>query len=155
MKRIYKVCYNEVVTYCNWNSKIYWRSKQINKQNTERNKVHGSYSENVRAKLFCCAFKLAFIQLICKSSLIFESNLDLVLSIIWKRRIIWVKAYCGGVCICKNMSVPVLMYIFLNSSFRMTTKFATVARTTIAQVNLYTRKDFKSSGIGSLYKNHF
>ena len=24
-----------------------------------------SYSENVRAKLFCCAFKLGFLQLIC------------------------------------------------------------------------------------------
>ena len=31
-----------------------------------------SYSERVRAKWFCCAFKLGFLQLICKASLIFS-----------------------------------------------------------------------------------
>ena len=35
-----------------------------------------SYSENVRAKWFCCAFKLGFVQVICKASLIFKSNLE-------------------------------------------------------------------------------
>ena len=44
-----------------------------------------SYSERVRAKLFCCAFKLGFFQLICKASLIFKLNLDLALSIILKQ----------------------------------------------------------------------
>ena len=28
------------------------------------------YIERVRAKCFCCAFKLGFLQLICKASLI-------------------------------------------------------------------------------------
>ena len=45
-----------------------------------------SYSESVRAKWFCCAFKLGFLQLICKASLIFKSNLELALWIILKGR---------------------------------------------------------------------
>ena len=53
---------------------------------TERSKGNRSYSERVRAKWFCCAFKLGFLQLICKASLIFKSNLDLALSIILKQR---------------------------------------------------------------------
>ena len=56
------------------------------------------YSERVRAKCFCCACKLGFLQLICKASLIFKSNLELALSIILKQwGIIRVKACCGGV----------------------------------------------------------
>ena len=35
-----------------------------------------SYSERVRAKWFCCAFNLRFLQLMCKASLIFKSNLE-------------------------------------------------------------------------------
>ena len=35
---------------------------------------------------------LGFLQLICKASLIFKSNLELALSIIVKKSIIWVKA---------------------------------------------------------------
>ena len=53
---------------------------------TERSKGNRSYSERVRAKWFCCTFKLGFLQLICKSSLIFKSNLELALSIILKQR---------------------------------------------------------------------
>ena len=53
---------------------------------TERSKGNKSYSERVRAKWFCWAFKLGFLQLICKASLIFKSNLELVLSIILKQR---------------------------------------------------------------------
>ena len=40
-----------------------------------------SYSERVRAKWFCCAFKLGFLQLLCKASLISKSNLELALSV--------------------------------------------------------------------------
>ena len=53
---------------------------------TERSNGNRSYSERVRAKLFCCAFKLGFLQLICKASLIFKSNLKFALSIILKQR---------------------------------------------------------------------
>ena len=48
------------------------------------------------------------------------------------------------------MRTVILFDMFLNSSFKMTTSFANVARTTTSQINLNTRKDFKSSGIRSL-----
>ena len=56
------------------------RETQKKKTKTEKNKGDKSYSERVRAKWFCCAFKLGFLQLICKASLIFKSNLELALS---------------------------------------------------------------------------
>ena len=60
---------------------------ETNKQTkTKKSKGHGSYSEKVRDKWFCFAFKLAFFQLICKSFLIFKTNLELPLSIILKER---------------------------------------------------------------------
>ena len=57
-------------------------------KNKDRKEQQGgaSYSERVRAKWFYCAFKLGFLQLICKASLIFKSNLELALSIILKER---------------------------------------------------------------------
>ena len=59
-----------------------------NDNNKDRKEQQGgaSYSERVRAKWFYCAFKLGFLQLICKASLIFKSNLELALSIILKER---------------------------------------------------------------------
>ena len=54
---------------------------------TERSKGNRSYSERVRAKWFCFSFKLGFIQLICKPSLIFKSNLKSS----FKRTINWKK----------------------------------------------------------------
>ena len=62
------------------------KNKNKNKTKTETNKGNKSYSERVRAKWFCCAFKLGFFQLICKASLIFKSNLELASSIILKER---------------------------------------------------------------------
>ena len=47
-----------------------------NKQRQKRARGDRSYSERVRAKLFCCAFKLGFLQLICKAFLIFQSILS-------------------------------------------------------------------------------
>ena len=55
------------------------------KAKTEKNKGDGSCNERVTAKWFC-AFKLDFLQLICKASLIFKSNLELALSIVVKER---------------------------------------------------------------------
>ena len=55
-------------------------------KNTKEQRGHGSCSESVRAKWFYCVFKLGFLQLICKASLIFKSNLELALSIILKER---------------------------------------------------------------------
>ena len=61
----------------------------------ERSNGNRSYSESVRAKWFCCAFKLGFLQLICKASLIFKSNLELALSIILKQRELYESKHVG------------------------------------------------------------
>ena len=60
------------------------KNTQKNKQakKTENKKGDKSYSERVRAKRYCCALNLGFLQLICKASLICKSNLELALSII-------------------------------------------------------------------------
>ena len=58
------------------------RETQKQKQQKKQNKEDGSYSERVRDEWFCGAFKLVFLQLICKASLILKSNLELALSII-------------------------------------------------------------------------
>ena len=55
------------------------KARQKNKD--RKKKMSGaSYSESVRTKWFCC--ELDFVQLMCKASLTFESNLELVVSII-------------------------------------------------------------------------
>ena len=51
----------------------------------------------------------------------------------------------------KNMRLVILFDMLLNRSFKMTTGFANVARTTASASKFVTRKDFKSLGIGSLY----
>ena len=51
------------------------KNQQNHQTKTENNKQGRSYSEIVRAEWFCCTFKLGFLQLICKASLIFKSNL--------------------------------------------------------------------------------
>ena len=66
--------------------KIKCETETQKKKKTEKNKGDGSYSERVRAKWFCCAFKLGSFQLICKASLSFKLNLELALSIILKER---------------------------------------------------------------------
>ena len=85
----------------------------------ERSKGNRSYSERVRAKWFSCAFKLGFLQLICKASLIFKSNLELALSIILKQRELYESKYVAVEC----------RYILLNPRFKMTKSFAYIART--------------------------
>ena len=56
--------------------------------------------ESVRAKWFCCAFKLGFLQLISKASLIFKSNLELALWIILKQREIYESKHDNVECSC-------------------------------------------------------
>ena len=58
------------------------KQHQQKKTKTEKNKGGRSYGERVRAKWFSCTVKLGFLQLICKASLTFKSNLESVLSII-------------------------------------------------------------------------
>ena len=56
------------------------------KKKTEKDKGVKSYSERARTKWCFRAFKLGILQLICNVSLIFKSNLELVLSIILRER---------------------------------------------------------------------
>ena len=60
------------------------KQQQQQQQQQKENKWDGRYSERVRDKWFCWVFMLCFLQLICKGSLIFKSNLALALSIILK-----------------------------------------------------------------------
>ena len=69
------------------------------KAKTEKNKGDGSCNERVTAKWFC-AFKLDFLQLICKASLIFKSNLELALSIILKQRELYESKHVAVECRC-------------------------------------------------------
>ena len=66
------------------------KEKQTKDKKLKRSKGNRSYGERVIAKLFCCAFKLGFLQLIWKASLISKSNLELSI-------IIWVEAFSDGV----------------------------------------------------------
>ena len=96
---------------------------------TKRSKGKRSFSGRVGAKWFCCPFELGFLQLICKASLIFKSNLELSLSIILKQR---------ELCESKHVAVEfrclmiwdLLSFLIFNPSFKMTTSFANTARTT-------------------------
>ena len=70
------------------------------KTETEKSNGNTSYSERVRAKLFCCAFKLGFFQLVCKASLIFISILELALSIILKQIELYESKHVAVECRC-------------------------------------------------------
>ena len=43
------------------------RTTKEKQTKTEQSKGNRTYSERVRAKLFCCAFKLGFFHVICKA----------------------------------------------------------------------------------------
>ena len=75
------------------------RERQKNKDR-KKQRSGASYSESVRAKWFCRAFKLGFVQLLCKASLIFKSNLELALSIILKERESYESKYVVVQCRC-------------------------------------------------------
>ena len=62
------------------------KTRQNKNKNRKKQRSSAGYSESVRAKWFCCAFKLGFGQLICKASFVFKSNLELALSIILKEK---------------------------------------------------------------------
>ena len=62
------------------------KSTKEKQTKTERSKENRNYSERVRAKWFCFAFKLGFLNFMCKASLIFKSNLELALSLTLKQR---------------------------------------------------------------------
>ena len=134
------------------------KRKKANKQTKNDRKEQagdGSYSERVRAKWFCCAFKLGFLHLICKASLIFKSNLELALSIILKQRELYESKHVAVECRCLKIWD---LLSFLICSSVLVLKWRQVSQIwlelQLVQVNLYTRKDFESSGNGSA-KNNF
>ena len=81
---------------------------------TEMNKGDGNYSERVKAKWFFCAFKLGFLQLICKAFLIFKSNFELALSIILKERELYESKHVEVECRC--LKIWYLLSFFICSS---------------------------------------
>ena len=93
------------------------KNKQTKKQaKTEKNKGDRSYSERVRAKWFCCAFKLDFLQLICKASLTFKSNFELTLSIILKQRELHESKHVAVECRCLEIW-DLLSFLIYSSIF--------------------------------------
>ena len=56
------------------------------KERQKRTRWDRSYDERVRVKWFFCAFKSGFPQLMCKASLVFMWNFELVLAIVLKQR---------------------------------------------------------------------
>ena len=77
--------------------------KEKRKKKKEPGEGDGSYSERMRDKWFCWAFKLGFFQLICKVSLLFKSNLELALSIILKERELYDSKHVAVECWCLKM----------------------------------------------------
>ena len=74
------------------------KQKQTNKQKTKTEKK--KRGQRVSAKWFCCAFKLGFLQLICKYSLICKTNFELALSIILKQRELYDPKHVAAECRC-------------------------------------------------------
>ena len=73
----------------------------------------------------------------CKASLIFKSNLELVLPIILKESKLHESTHVAVECkMFKNIRLVTLFDMFLNPSFKMTTRFTNVAR----KKTQYTRK---------------
>ena len=89
------------------------RQRQKNKDRKTQ-KSGASYNESMRGKCFCCAFKLGFLQLTCKDSLIFKSNLELALSIILKERELYESKHVTVECRC--LKICDLLSFFICSS---------------------------------------
>ena len=120
-----------------------WK-RNATKKNKDRKEQRGdtSYSKSMRSKWFCCAFKfLSFLQLICKAFLIFKSNLELPLSIIFLKKELHVSKHVLVECRC--LKIWDLLSFLICSSI-LVLKWQQVSpmklELQLAQVNLYTRK---------------
>ena len=80
-----------------------WKRKATKNKDRKKKTIDVSYSEKVRAKWFCCAFKLGFLQLICKAVSIFKLHLELALSIILKERDLYESKHVVMECRCLKM----------------------------------------------------
>ena len=120
-----------------------WEMQKQNKtKQNYRTRGEGNYSEKVRDKGFCLAFKLGFLQLICKASSIFKSNLELVLSIILKERELYESQDVAVEC--RRLKMWDLLSFFICSSI-LVLKWQHVStiwlELQLAQVTLYNRKE--------------
>ena len=123
------------------------RNTQKKPTKTEKNRGGGggvkSYSERVWAKWFCCGFKIGLLQLICKASLIFKWNLELVLSGILKQRQLYESKHVAVEC--RYLKIWGLLSFLICSSI-LVLKWRHVLpiqlELQLPQVNLHTRKDF-------------
>ena len=110
----------------------------------------------MRAKWFCCAFKLGFLQLIYQASLIFKLYLELGLSVLLKERKFYKSKHVAVNCRCLKIWD---LLSFFKKILILILKWRPVSPVWIelqlAQVNLSTKKDFKSSGIGFLCEKQF
>ena len=88
--------------------------KKQKKQRQKRAKGDRTYSERMRAKWFCCALKLGFLQLICKASLTFKSSLKLVLSSTLKQRELCESKHVAVECRCLRI-LDLLSYLICSS----------------------------------------
>ena len=131
-----------------------WKRKAKKKKSKDRKEQRDdtSYSESVKAKAIA-VFKLSFLQLICKASLIFKSNLEFALSNILNERELHESKHVVVECRC--LKIRDLLSFLICSSI-LVFKWRQVSpiwlELQLAQVNFSTKKDFKSSGIGSYRK---
>ena len=126
-------------------------TKTTNKD--RRVRENRSYSERERAKWFCYAFKFGHLQLICNVSLIFRSNLVLTLSIILKQRELNEPKHVSVECRC--LKIWDLLSFLVCSSILVLQWHQVLPmqlELQLAQVNSYTRKDFKLLEIQPLYE---
>ena len=81
------------------------KNKKTNKQtkNKDRKEQRRSKAIVKGLELIFCAFKLGFPQLICQASLIFQSNLELALSIILKQKELYNSKHVVVECRCLKM----------------------------------------------------
>ena len=81
-------------------------------KNEDRKEQMGdaSYSNSMGAK--CFAFKLGFLPLICKASLISKSNLQLALLIILRQRELYESNHVVGECRCSKIWDLLFFLIF-------------------------------------------
>ena len=104
----------EIMRTIDDNSREMQKTTKEKQTKTERSNGNRSYSKRVRAKLFCCAFKSGFLQLMCKSSLIFKSSLELTLSIILKQRELYESKHVVVECRC--LKIWDLLFFLICSS---------------------------------------
>ena len=97
------------------------KEKRTRKTKTKKKEGDRIYSERVRAKWFCFAFNLGFLQSICIVSLIFKSNLELALSIIIKKEQLYESNHATVELRCLKIRDLISLFIC---------PFANIARTT-------------------------